>query len=214
MEIFFSSLKTERTARKRYRTRDEAKADVFDYIERFYNAKRRHSTIGYLSPGCVRGTGGVSFGACLRDRQQPNWHYWGTALMVAKILSSGWFRLWLVVSLVWWAAGAWWVTHRDYNTSPIRDGMPPINWSDADYCPEVGCTPCAGGESNPFCKYLDGTLAARKEGYAEYWASWIDEEWRNGELPLALFGPFAIGALMMGAGWVRKGFQRSPSTPP
>ena len=50
MESFFSSLKTERTARKMYRTRDEAKADVFDYIERFYNPKRRHSTIGYLSP--------------------------------------------------------------------------------------------------------------------------------------------------------------------
>jgi len=50
MESFFSSLKTERTARKTYRTRDQAKADVFDYIERFYNAKRRHSTIGYLSP--------------------------------------------------------------------------------------------------------------------------------------------------------------------
>ena len=47
---FFSSLKTERTARKTYRTRDEAKADVFDYIERFYNPKRRHSTIGYMSP--------------------------------------------------------------------------------------------------------------------------------------------------------------------
>ena len=50
MESFFSSLKTERTARKMYRSRDEAKADVFDYIERFYNPKRRHSTIGYLSP--------------------------------------------------------------------------------------------------------------------------------------------------------------------
>ncbi len=50
MESFFSSLKTERTARKVYRTRNEAKADVFDYIERFYNPKRRHSTIGYMSP--------------------------------------------------------------------------------------------------------------------------------------------------------------------
>ena len=50
MESFFSSLKTERTARKLYRTRDEARADVFDYIERFYNPKRRHSTIGYMSP--------------------------------------------------------------------------------------------------------------------------------------------------------------------
>ena len=50
MESFFSSLKTERTSNRTYRTRNEAKADVFDYIERFYNSKRRHSTIGYLSP--------------------------------------------------------------------------------------------------------------------------------------------------------------------
>ena len=50
MESFFSSLKTERVRRKVYRTRDQARADVFDYIERFYNPKRRHSTIGYVSP--------------------------------------------------------------------------------------------------------------------------------------------------------------------
>jgi putative transposase len=50
MESFSSSLKTERTARKTYRTRDQAKADVFDYIECFYNPKRRHSMIGYLIP--------------------------------------------------------------------------------------------------------------------------------------------------------------------
>ena len=50
MESFFSSLKTERTARKVYRTRNQARADVFDYIERFYNPRRRHSTNGYLSP--------------------------------------------------------------------------------------------------------------------------------------------------------------------
>jgi putative transposase len=49
MESFFSSLKTERIGKKTHRTRDAARADVFDYIERFYNL-RRHSTIGYLSP--------------------------------------------------------------------------------------------------------------------------------------------------------------------
>jgi len=42
--------KTERTEAKTYRTRDEARADVLDDIERFYNTTRRHSTIGYLSP--------------------------------------------------------------------------------------------------------------------------------------------------------------------
>ena len=50
MESFFSSLKTERTARKVYRTREQARADVFDYVERFYNPTRRHSTLGYVSP--------------------------------------------------------------------------------------------------------------------------------------------------------------------
>jgi len=50
MESFFSSLKTERTARKIYRTRDDARADVFDYIERFYNRKRRHGYVGNVSP--------------------------------------------------------------------------------------------------------------------------------------------------------------------
>ena len=50
MESFFSSLKTERTARKVYRTRQQARADVFDYIERFYNPTRKHSTLGCVSP--------------------------------------------------------------------------------------------------------------------------------------------------------------------
>jgi len=50
MESFFSSLKTERTTRKVFRTREQARAEVFDYIERFYNPTRRHSTLGYLSP--------------------------------------------------------------------------------------------------------------------------------------------------------------------
>jgi putative transposase len=50
MESFFSTLKTERVHRTVYRTRDEARADVFDYVERFYNPRRRHSTIGYVSP--------------------------------------------------------------------------------------------------------------------------------------------------------------------
>jgi putative transposase len=50
MESFFSSMKTERIARKVYRSREQARADVFDYIERFYNPRRRHSTLGYVSP--------------------------------------------------------------------------------------------------------------------------------------------------------------------
>jgi putative transposase len=49
-ESFFSTLKRELIYRERYRTRDEAKQSLFEYIEVFYNRQRRHSTLGYLSP--------------------------------------------------------------------------------------------------------------------------------------------------------------------
>lgn len=49
-ESFFNSLKNERVHGARYETRAEAATDLFDYIEPFYNRKRRHSTLGYKSP--------------------------------------------------------------------------------------------------------------------------------------------------------------------
>ena len=50
MESFFSSMNTERLSRKVYRTREQARSDVFDYIERFYNPVRKHSKLDFLSP--------------------------------------------------------------------------------------------------------------------------------------------------------------------
>ena len=49
-ESFFSSLKKERIGRRIYPTRQEARSDVFDYIEMFYNRTRRHSYLGQVSP--------------------------------------------------------------------------------------------------------------------------------------------------------------------
>jgi putative transposase len=50
MESFFSTLKTERCARTVYQTKDQARADVFDYIEWFYDPFRKHSKLNYISP--------------------------------------------------------------------------------------------------------------------------------------------------------------------
>jgi putative transposase len=50
VESFFGALKRERVNRVRYRTREQARADLFEYIEVFYNRKRRHSYIGNISP--------------------------------------------------------------------------------------------------------------------------------------------------------------------
>ncbi len=50
VESFFSSLKKERIRKRIYKTREVARAEVFDYIEVFYNRTRRHSHLGGLSP--------------------------------------------------------------------------------------------------------------------------------------------------------------------
>ncbi len=49
-ESFFGSLKTERVHGSQYKTRESARRDIVDYIEMFYNRKRRHSYLGYMSP--------------------------------------------------------------------------------------------------------------------------------------------------------------------
>ena len=49
-ESFFHLLKSERIRRKTYATREEARQDVFNYIELFYNPKRKHGKNGMLSP--------------------------------------------------------------------------------------------------------------------------------------------------------------------
>jgi transposase InsO family protein len=50
IESFFHTLKTEHVYFERYATRDQARCSIFEYIEVFYNRKRRHSTLNYLSP--------------------------------------------------------------------------------------------------------------------------------------------------------------------
>jgi transposase InsO family protein len=49
-ESFFHTLKVEMIHRNKFRTRDEAKRKIFEYVEMYYNRKRAHSTLGFLSP--------------------------------------------------------------------------------------------------------------------------------------------------------------------
>jgi putative transposase len=49
-ESFFGALKSELVHRQHFKTRKEAEMSIFEYIEIFYNGKRLHSTLGYLSP--------------------------------------------------------------------------------------------------------------------------------------------------------------------
>ncbi len=59
-ESFFNGLKNERVQGARYETRAEAIADAFDYIEPFYNRRRKHSTLGYLTTAVLERLGQAS----------------------------------------------------------------------------------------------------------------------------------------------------------
>ena len=50
MESFFHTLKIELVTRRLYKVRSQARRDIFEYIEVFYNRVRIHSAIGYMSP--------------------------------------------------------------------------------------------------------------------------------------------------------------------
>jgi len=71
MESFLSSLKTERTARKVYRTNDAARAGVFDYIERFLQYETTPLEVGLSQPHGVRRPRYANLIPCPRNRQQP-----------------------------------------------------------------------------------------------------------------------------------------------
>ncbi len=64
-ESFFNLLKRERIRRRTYKTREEARRDVFDYIEMFYNPKRKHARNGMLSP--------VEFEGQQKRKQRGGW---------------------------------------------------------------------------------------------------------------------------------------------
>jgi len=53
MESFFSRCKVELIYAEQYKSIEEAKSGIFDYIENFYNRLKRHSVIGYVSPAKI-----------------------------------------------------------------------------------------------------------------------------------------------------------------
>jgi transposase InsO family protein len=57
MESFWSTLKTELVHLERYATRQQARQSIFDYIETFYNRRRLHSSLGYVSPETFEAAG-------------------------------------------------------------------------------------------------------------------------------------------------------------
>jgi transposase InsO family protein len=65
---FFSSMKKERIQKRIYKTRDLARADIFDYIEVFYNRTRRHSHIGRRQSRDVQNRRGVRLGNVYQTR--------------------------------------------------------------------------------------------------------------------------------------------------
>ena len=64
MESFFSTVKSELVANRNFDSHGDAKMELFDYIEMFYNQRRRHSTLGQISPAAFERQAASGHGRC------------------------------------------------------------------------------------------------------------------------------------------------------
>jgi putative transposase len=87
-ESFFATLECELLDRHRFRTPADARLAVFDFIEGWYNPRRRHSALNYLSPIAFEAAHGLRSPRCVRINRSPAWPLWYTALHVQDHESS------------------------------------------------------------------------------------------------------------------------------
>ena len=91
MESFFHTLKTELVMHCDYKTRDEARASLFDYMEVFYNRQRRHSTLSYEATAGLRGDESRQL-TCPRNLGRIRPAISGRLIVRADLPQSGRFR--------------------------------------------------------------------------------------------------------------------------
>jgi hypothetical protein len=128
---------------------------------------------------------------------------------------SGWTRLWIVASLAIWIGGFFWLQSVNYplpgsaeasERFPLR--MPPLQ-PDQSFCKRGPWDDYAQPGSEGARWRLDPEATCRDtttENWNYEWERWISQSSKAGHFPLIAFGPFILGALMLGIGWVRKGF--------
>jgi hypothetical protein len=63
----------------------------------------------------------------------------------------------------------------------------------------------------PLCSQQEEVKQNSRRFWNNQWAYWLDAAWSEGVLPLVLFGPFILGALMLGVSWIGKGFRQPPA---
>jgi len=87
VERFFHTLKTEHVHHQRYRTREEARQDIFEWIDVFYNRVRRHSTLGYRSPAEFEAMATALNPVSMKSREDQSQPISPSWLLVLQLLS-------------------------------------------------------------------------------------------------------------------------------
>jgi hypothetical protein len=120
---------------------------------------------------------------------------------------SGWVRLWIVASLIIWIGGFFWLQSislpypgesKVSEQYPLK--MPPLQ-PDFSECPRWETVQ----EGVPTCR------DQLRENWSFVWGRWSEQAIAAGSLPLVVFGPFILGALMLGVSWVIRGFRPQPA---
>jgi len=143
------------------------------------------------------------------------------------MIVSGWTRLWIVVSLAMWIGGFFWLSTTEYG----GQRMPPLQ-PDSSMCNPWKEFGQETNRQSPADASTDRWRIVRTEdpdhpscseratsAWQYDWSDWLGQSISAGHLPLVASSPFILGALMLGIGWVRKGFSppkegpRNPAGP-
>lgn len=134
---------------------------------------------------------------------------------------SGWVRLWVVASALWWGGGCWWLNQVEYDGVAggwyeISKRMPPLfaNNPETDRFCQSASRQIAGELVNDGWDISSGKPSAVCQEQIEadwrrFWTEWSAESWKAGHLPAVLLGPVLLAALMLGVAWITAGFRSS-----
>ncbi len=122
---------------------------------------------------------------------------------------SGWTRLWIVATVIWWVGGGIALSQQKYAFTRGDDGPLALTYTMPAFALDTATSCTANFPSQYYASRAD-CLAKQEQGRKEMWGRWLSDSWDSGHLPFVLFGPLVLAGLWLARNWVVDGF-RAPN---